>query len=296
MALHLITGYKGTAHITPEDVGVFNTGTFGKGEYVLNTGNQFKTELVTNNEIKILDGDAMIQGRHISLKAGTYETITINNGEVGKTRHDLVVIRYTKNSQTGVENVEFVVKQGEPVSSNPADPEITKGDILSGGCLLHEFPLYRITVTEFSTGTPEPLFNVFSATLTGLQIKFSNFIKCGKYQGDGNASQFIPVGFTPVAVYVARADGRTVLHSDQATSTNTVTYYGGLALKDNPCAVWDTSESRDVPVVQIEPNGFRVYVSKFPTTSTGYRHEIRTNLSGNFHFIAINEASWTGDE
>lgn len=163
MALDLVTGYKGTAHITAEDVGAFNAGIFGSGEYVLNSGNKFSASLTSNNTVKILDGDLVMQGRHITLKKDTFEEVTIENGTSGMNRIDLIVARYTKDSNTGVENVAFAVIKGTPTSSTATDPEYTTGDILSGACTLHEMPLYRISLSGLTAGTPEAMFEVVNS-------------------------------------------------------------------------------------------------------------------------------------
>lgn len=168
MALHLVTGYKGTPHITAEDVGSFNAGILGSGEYVMNLGNKFAASLTTSNTVRILDGELMLQGRHVSLKKNTYEELTINNGEAGKNRNDLIVVRYTKDGTTGEENAVFAVIQGISTEGTATDPEYTTGDLLSGDCLLHEMPLYRITLTGLTVGEPEALFEVMKNSLGGL--------------------------------------------------------------------------------------------------------------------------------
>lgn len=171
MPLHLVTGYKGEAHITPSDIGALNAGLFGDSDYVMFSGNKFAASILSNNAVRILDGDLMIQGRHITLKKDTYEDITINNGTIGKNRNDLIVIRYTLDTASGVENAEFAVIQGEETAGTAADPEHTTGDIFSGGCTLHEMPLYRIPLTELTVGTPEPLFKLRGSMDAGLIFK-----------------------------------------------------------------------------------------------------------------------------
>lgn len=170
MPLDLVTGYKGTPHITAEDVGVFNAGIVGAGEYVLKTGNKLAASLTSSNTVKILDGDLIIQGRHITLKKDTFEEVTIENGENGKKRIDLIVARYTKDSDTGIENVEFAVIKGTATTETAVDPEYTVGDILAGDCTLHEMPLYRISLSGLTVGEPEALFRSFSPL-----EKFSSF-------------------------------------------------------------------------------------------------------------------------
>lgn len=157
MPLHLITGHKGEAHISSADVGAFNAGVFGQGEYVLNTGQKFKIEVLSNNAIKIHDGDLVMQGRHISLKNGSSEELTIDNGTADLNRIDLIVVRYTQDIETGIENAEFAVIKGIPAVEAVA-PEYTTGDILSGGCVLHEMPLYKIPISGLAIGEPVKLF------------------------------------------------------------------------------------------------------------------------------------------
>ena len=42
MSLHLVTGYKGTAHITSADQGVLNAMSVGAGDYVFTKGKKFE--------------------------------------------------------------------------------------------------------------------------------------------------------------------------------------------------------------------------------------------------------------
>ena len=160
MSLHLVTGYAGKAHVTSADQGAFNAGVFGTGEYVMYTGNKLSAQVISNNQIRIFDGDVLMQGRHICIKKNTYEDVAIANGLSGLNRNDLIVLRYTKDANTGVENVAFAVLQGVSTEGTASDPAHTTGDILSGECLLHEMPLYRVKLTGLNVGTLVPLFSV----------------------------------------------------------------------------------------------------------------------------------------
>lgn len=160
MSLHLITGYAGKAHVTSADQGAFNASVVGTGEYVMCTGNELSAQVISNNQIRILDGDIMMQGRHICLKKDTYEDVAIANGLQGLNRNDLIVLRYTKDANTGVENVALAVLQGVSTEGTASDPAHTTGDILSGECLLSEMPLYRVPLTGLNVGELVPLFTV----------------------------------------------------------------------------------------------------------------------------------------
>lgn len=157
MSLHLVTGHAGTAHITAEDHGAFNAGIIGTGDYVLNTGTKLAASIISNNIIRITDGDAIIQGRHVNLKVGTYEEVNIANGTQDMVRHDLIVLQYEKDTSTGVESIYLAVLQGEASSGTAEDPVVTTGDIL-GGATLHEMPLYRVVLNGLTVEAVEPLF------------------------------------------------------------------------------------------------------------------------------------------
>jgi hypothetical protein len=157
--LHLVTGYAGKAHVMAADHGSLNAALFGSGQYVLNRGNKFAASIVTNNQIKVLDGDLMIQGRHVRLNEGAYVELTIENGEQGMLRNDLIVARYTKDSGTGVEDCNLVVIKGTAAESNPSDPEYTSADIIEGNAILADMPLYRVPLNGITIEDLVPLFS-----------------------------------------------------------------------------------------------------------------------------------------
>lgn len=157
MALHLITGHKGSAHITSADQGAYNMATFGDGNIVFKRGRQFEATTKSNNAVNIADGEAMIQGRFIKMPIGTTEDVTITNGTQGKYRSDLICIRY--ESVSGIESAKLVVIKGAENNSNPApDPSYNTGSITDGTATVTDFPLYRVRLNGISLGTPEKLF------------------------------------------------------------------------------------------------------------------------------------------
>lgn len=158
MSLHLITGYGGTGHITSADDGSFNAAMFGSGSYVLDRGNKFSASATSNNTVRILDGDIIMQGRHVRLNENSYEDVTIENGSLDMKRHDLIVIRYEKDSDTGIESCSFAVIKGT-ASAIATDPEYTDGNILNGAAV-SEMPLYRVKLNGFTLEAIEPMFMV----------------------------------------------------------------------------------------------------------------------------------------
>lgn len=157
MTVELITGFAGTPHIGSDDIGAFQAGIVGPGDYALATGNQLRATMSNANTIAVQSGDAVLNGRHVHLTGTT--TATVQSGTQGQKRNDLVVLRYTKNTPTGVETCSIVVLKGTPTTGTPADPAHNTGSILDG-VATHDMPLYRIPINGITVGTLVPLFNV----------------------------------------------------------------------------------------------------------------------------------------
>lgn len=130
--MELVTGRAGSPHITSQQDRQKHQGIWGDGAYILATGNQLEPQVQSSNKILIKDGALMFQGALFSVKVGTTDEITINNGNQGMQRKDLVVARYKYDSSQNIESAEWVVIQGTPVASNPIAPTGTDGDIQAG--------------------------------------------------------------------------------------------------------------------------------------------------------------------
>lgn len=166
--MHLVTGYAGADHITAADQGSWNAAVVGSGEYVLKKGSQFAATVITNNQIRIADGDILMQGRHIRLNENTYVDLTIASGAQGYFRNDLIVARYTKNSSTGVEEANLVVIKGTPSANTASDPAYTAGDIITEHDLQNDMPLYRVPLDGIAVGELVPLFTVIDTAIANM--------------------------------------------------------------------------------------------------------------------------------
>ena len=172
--MQLNTGYAGKPHVTAENCADLNRGLLGSDSYVLPVGTQFEVELVTNNLLKIKDGCGCMQGRQVSIAKGQTDEITIENGTQGEKRIDLVVIRYSKNADTGIETaIPFLVK-GIPSENNPVRPEHLEGDI-RGGDLTADWPLYELYLDGISVTNVKPLFDVLMS-VDSLNRNFANVL------------------------------------------------------------------------------------------------------------------------
>ena len=157
MAIKLITGLKTTADIEAQDDGARIYGTISNNDRVLNVGSRFAHQIISSNSVRIKDGELLMQGRHSRQAPNTYTDLTINNGTQGLKRNDIIVARYTKNSSTGIENVELAVLQGTP-GAIATDPPITTGDIFVG-CEIHEMVLYRVSLNGLNIDSVMALFS-----------------------------------------------------------------------------------------------------------------------------------------
>lgn len=156
--MNLVTGYKGTNHVTAEDMGSLYAGLFDIQKVVLKRGNQFDAEIISNTKIRIKSGDLIMKGRHARLTASV--DLSIDNGASGYKRNDLIVARYTKNASSNVEECNLVVIKGTATSGSASDPAFNDGDILDGNATSCDFPLYRVSLNGL-TASVTPLFSVY---------------------------------------------------------------------------------------------------------------------------------------
>ena len=157
--MEIITGYTGKPHVTSEQDRDVNIGVVGEESYVLQTGMQLAAEVSSNNEIKIRDGVLMHQGCTASIKKNTYDSLTIINGRQGMKRIDLIVARYEKNQDNGIESLDLKVIQGTPAESTPTVPEYTEGDIQAGDYVA-DMPMYQVIIDGLNITEVKKVFEV----------------------------------------------------------------------------------------------------------------------------------------
>ena len=185
--MELVTGRSGSPHITSQHDRQLHQGIFGGGAYILNTGNMLEPEVQSSNSIHIKDGALMFQGALFSVKVGTYDEVTINNGNQGMKRKDVIAVKYTYDSSQNIEAGEWTVVQGTPVVSNPVVPDmpVTDGDIQAGDNEVY-CPVFVVTLDGINvTGVdiiPEMMQDVSTinkylseTTITASMFAFQSF-------------------------------------------------------------------------------------------------------------------------
>lgn len=159
MAIELITGLGDGPHVDASDVGGFQAGIVGEEDYMLPAGEQMKATVISNNKIRIAEGEAVMQGRHWRIKPNTYEDVTIENGAQNMNRKDAIIARYTKNADTGIEKVELAVLKGTPTSGTAIAPAQEKGNIIEG-TMKHEMLLYIVSLKGLNIESVTKEFNM----------------------------------------------------------------------------------------------------------------------------------------
>lgn len=149
----------GDGHIIPEQIMDVNIGTYGPGDYVLPTGQKLKAQLLSNNSIRIFDGVMVYCGVRDVIAVNNYHDVTIENGQQGMNRNDIIVRHFKKNEETQFGGAEFQVIKGTATSGDATDPEITDTD-LRAGALTHDMKIYRARLEGLNVVAVEPLFEM----------------------------------------------------------------------------------------------------------------------------------------
>lgn len=176
--MNIITGYRGEPHITSAQDRAQNQGSYGTGSYILDVGQQLAAEIVSANEVRIRDGVLSHQGCVGIIEQGAYDSLEIANGSQGMQRIDLIVARYTKNSETNVESLELVVIEGTAAASNPTVPSYNTGDIQAGDSPV-DMPLYRVNINGV---------NIASTTLAATKVQTQAELQSAVSELNSNAA------------------------------------------------------------------------------------------------------------
>lgn len=155
--MEIVTGSTGEAHVTPIDDAVRNSNTgYVNDKVVFTYFENLRAQAITANEVRVFSGYGMNQGRIFKIDRNDYDSVTIENGSQGVKRADLIVARYTMDTQTGFEDISLAVIRGQS-GSTYVDPSYTTGDI-NGGDDLDDFPLYRVKINGIVIEAVEALF------------------------------------------------------------------------------------------------------------------------------------------
>lgn len=155
--MKIIDGRMGEAHINGRQLADSHIGFFGDGDYALPVGDQLAITRISDNEIQIGDGLAVMQGVRAINLYGEKTPLYIENGTPGAQRNDIVVARYVLRDD-GTEPVSLIVVQGE---DNMGDPDINDGTDLRAGDTVHDMPLWRVKLDGAAVTGFDKMFSVY---------------------------------------------------------------------------------------------------------------------------------------
>lgn len=158
MAIELITGRAGRAHVDSSDVRAFNAYVNAGGRYVLHGGG---ATMESANDLHILPAEILMDGAHVRI-TGTGEVVTLENGASSYDRIDIVALHYTSvgSDDSRVESVALEVIKGTPVDTGGGaqDPDmpVPGTSILDGSSEVY-VPYVRVKITGLVPGDPEEI-------------------------------------------------------------------------------------------------------------------------------------------
>ena len=149
-----VTGVGEQNHVTASNFRNMLIGIFGTGSYILDTGERFAHELVSNNQLDIKTGMMCHHGNLSEEEKGS--SITITNGTQGMKRIDLIVNRYQRNDATQVESNTWVYIMGTAHATAPSIPSCIEGNVMNGD-LIDDCPVFKVTLNGLNVESVECL-------------------------------------------------------------------------------------------------------------------------------------------
>lgn len=156
-ALTANTAPEENAHILAEDDAAIFQSMFGE-DGVLEMGQQMKATVISNNKVRVADGLVCIGGHIARTVYGDYTDLTIENGESGKNRNDLIIGTFSTTGAGGIDTMQLTVKKGA-AGTAATDPALTQGNLYTGS-KLREVPLWRVKIEGLSITKVEQLFEI----------------------------------------------------------------------------------------------------------------------------------------
>lgn len=162
-ALTANTAPEENAHLLAEDDAAIFQSMFGE-DGVLEIGQRMKATVISNNKVRVADGVVCIGGHIARTVYGDYTDLTIENGESGKNRNDLIIGTFSTTGAGGIDTMQLTVKKGA-AGTAATDPALTQGNLYTGS-KLREVPLWRVKIEGLSITKVEQLFEIVPSIQT----------------------------------------------------------------------------------------------------------------------------------
>ena len=145
MAIDLITGHQGVAHISADQIASINNAmmdNYGANKVMRLVGGE-----LTANGLTIEVGTGYWRANGFDMEVQEAETIYIDPTASGLSRIDNIYVEILQDIPTGSQRSEIVTVQGEAAAS-PVAPDAPTAPVLNTDILLQVTPLATVTVTE----------------------------------------------------------------------------------------------------------------------------------------------------
>jgi len=216
--MNIVTGYRGVPHVTSQQDRYINQSAYGLGSYVLPIGSQLSATIDSATQITIADGGVSVQGCVAVIEYGQSESLAIESGTTGMQRYDLVVARYTKDTD-GIEDVQLAVITGVPTTGTPEAPSYADGSIAAGDTVV-EFPIWRVAVDGIAIDSVTRVGSIgetlatmaqkYQQITSAITIGSQNVVHFRNFQGGATAAVNHPSGGGTVTTPVTFATPFTV--------------------------------------------------------------------------------------
>lgn len=134
MAFHPITVNKGPEaepHIYAEDDASIFQCMFGE-DGILDIGSKLELSIQSNNLVRMSDGVLCVGGHIGRIKHADYVDLTIDNGETGYNRNDLIIGSFSNTGEHTIDTFDPQVVKGTPATGDAVDPTLTEGSLYEG--------------------------------------------------------------------------------------------------------------------------------------------------------------------
>lgn len=176
MAIELITGRAGAAHVDSSDMRALYAEIVGRTRYLLNDYEMGVAEMESSNDCHLFPAELLVDGAHVRI-TGDGETVTIENGSSSYDRVDIVALHYVSEGggDSRVETISLEVIKGTPVNTggDPQDPAMPSGSatILDGSSDVY-VPYVRVKLVGLTPQDPELMLNTlnYNMATAGVQI------------------------------------------------------------------------------------------------------------------------------
>lgn len=146
------------AHIYAEDDAAIYQSIVGS-DGVMMIGQQCASQVISNNKVRIKDGVLVVGGHFARLPYGSYKDCTIENGQSGRNRNDLIIAKFVTTGSGGIDTYTLEVKKGTSAAGSAKDPALTQNDLYESG-KTREMPLYRVKIEGLSIVAVEQMFEL----------------------------------------------------------------------------------------------------------------------------------------